>query len=122
MLNQSSERLTFTRDRLPWNSTGQLALVAVHEHDLQTLVKQLFPIEDSFDFSRVTLAPGETLSGTLHLGKYFPDLKNVLKDNSILLFWSYTVITLDDERPFERAIGGVRIGRQEGAEKVPASS
>jgi hypothetical protein len=79
-------RVTLDKYRLPWANVNSLVLVAVTGGG-RTLQRDM-PIDDPLN-QRVSLDPGESLSGAIELRKAFGGLDGMLEKDDVNLFWAY---------------------------------
>jgi hypothetical protein len=85
--SNSNKEITIHKHNLPWGSRLSLTLVAV-ELNTNTYLKQKLYIDDPSP-TKLTIKPGESISGKISLNKRFYDLDKVLKNKDIIIFWSY---------------------------------
>jgi hypothetical protein len=77
-LRYEGERpLQVSKSLLPWKNTYSLLLVAVPADAAGTPLKKSYPIDDPGP-SRVTIRPGQVLTGKIDLTRRFPDLARIL--------------------------------------------
>jgi hypothetical protein len=79
-------RVAINRDQLPW-ATRQSMVLAIVKADGQCL-ERVFPVEDGA-VGRISLEPGESLSGEVDLNGIFRGLDDAIKRSDVHLFWAY---------------------------------
>ncbi len=77
---------TFFRSLLPWGNRYSMVFVAVKPHG-QPIDLEL-PVQDPTG-DKVSLSPGASLSGDIHLNWVIRDLDRVTKQSDVHLFWAY---------------------------------
>jgi hypothetical protein len=103
--NRSASPLRLYRAQLPWHGGGHLSLAAFGDAGFDKPLEQIGVFAETFDSSIVTIAPGQSLSGTLYLGNRFRHLDDTLKRSSVTLFWSYALET-PGGGPTKQLLGG----------------
>jgi hypothetical protein len=95
---------------LPWGFRDSLLLVPVVLNRDRTRLPESYYIDDPTEKS-LTLAPGDTLVGTIYLFNRFPDLTAAAATDDVLLLWSYELRPLDGPS-LPRVSGGMVIPKQ----------
>lgn len=73
-------------NELPWGSRDSMVVVAAITGG--RCLRTMRPIEDP-PFSQTTIEPNSLLKGEIDLQTLFPDLRSVLKQSDVQLFWAY---------------------------------
>ena len=105
LTNRSGKPLTIYQHSLPWVGWYSILLTAVKTDALGTVIEKSLIIDDPGP-GRITIKPGETLTGKIPLVSRFPDLLNALKERDVIIFWSYQLEAIDAP-PFQRTGGYV---------------
>lgn len=88
--NISNKDLKILKYDLPWLSISNIVLVAVEAKIPRKLLKQYY--EESLpSIDEIIIKKGEIISGRIILSNIFPDLKNTLKKDDVIIFWSYAM-------------------------------
>jgi hypothetical protein len=103
LTSKSTEPVTLYEYSLPWKGWYSILLVAVKTDAQGTPIDKSFPIDDPGP-ARITIEPGETLTGKISLISRFPGFLEALKDWDIIVFWSYQLQPID-AAPLQR-VGG----------------
>jgi len=90
--NNSGVNIEVYKSLLPWENANSISMVAYIKNNITTEIYQVFPISDPFFSDRVIVKNGSALNGKIRLSKFFPSLNKSLKENDVLLFWSYFMI------------------------------
>lgn len=77
--------VTFDRYHLPWGNRYSMVFAAVRPNGES--VDLIFPVDDP-GLSKVSVKPGETLTGDIDLRYVIRDT-DALKKSDVLLFWAY---------------------------------
>jgi len=109
--NTTGSSLKVETSSLPWKMRSSLMLFVAEGGGMggepETMLPQFYPLE-SPGFGETRIEPGESLTGTVVLNRYFPSLKEVLKESDVVIFWSYRLKPIDSA-PFKRVAGSVVI-------------
>lgn len=88
--NTSSNALSMVKSSLPWEWRYSLWVKAFEDDAIGSPLDEAFPPADRPIQERtLTIQPGESLEGTIDLTTRFPDLDEVLKRRSVVIFWNY---------------------------------
>jgi hypothetical protein len=109
LANASDEPVTVYRHSLPWVGSSSILLVAVQTDRLGTVLAKNTPVDDPGP-EQVTIAPGETMSGTISMADQFPDFANAIKSRDVIAFWSYECTPVQGV-PLARVSGAVLFPR-----------
>jgi hypothetical protein len=104
--NHGASPLTIYRSALPWGVRDSLLLVAICLDGSKTVLEPANYIDDPSP-EQMQLVAGQKLSGTIALGRRFPDLRKCLQRRNALIFWSYELAPISDSVRFPRTSGGV---------------
>lgn len=100
LTNLSPQTVELLRAELPWENYRNIDLVLL-EKLTRTQLKQRVYIEDSVLPGSVFLKSGETLTGQVDLGLYFPKLGNALESGAVLVFWHCEISSIELNRKVE---------------------
>jgi hypothetical protein len=79
-------RITLLRYLLPWGNVNSIVLLAVTGHG--EVLQRDMPIDDPSN-QKISLDPGESVSGAIDLRKAFRGLDSTLQKDDVNLFWAY---------------------------------
>lgn len=75
-----------SRDELPWGTHDSMVIVAALAGG--RCLNRTRPVEDP-PFDKISLDPDQPLTGDIDLETFFPDIRRVLKESDVQLFWAY---------------------------------
>lgn len=102
--NISPDTLETYSYKLPWGNAYSMTLILIKENDpLDPPIKRQLIIDDPPN-GRTVILPGEIHIGKVHLPSIFPSLETILKQQNVMLFWSYRFQPLN-KPPLDR-LGG----------------
>lgn len=73
---------------LPWGIQNSLLLVAMVSSPISERIPEALYVDDPGP-GNTPISPGQQLNGTIDLVHRFPTLLTYLKDNDVIIFWSY---------------------------------
>lgn len=94
--NAGNKQLSIYKGNLPWESTQRLLLIAVTTDPEYTPLKEHVYIDDPGP-EIMTLSKDETVEGKILLKDRFPDIKQALKKNSVIVFWNYKLDIINNK-------------------------
>jgi hypothetical protein len=103
--------LVVDEQSLPWNTPRDLVIEAVQLTPAGPRLAQPVPRPRELPRAALTLHPGETVSGQVHLSARLPALAAALRESEVVLFWSHQLQS-EDHQPLPRLSGGVVIPKQ----------
>lgn len=112
LTHRSRDILTIYQHSLPWVGWYSILLTAIKTDALGTVIEKSLIIDDPGPV-RITIKPGETLTGDIPLIGRFPDLLEALRETDVIIFWSYQLKPVDAP-PFQRACGYVVLPKLSG--------
>lgn len=86
--NTTTNTIQFYSADLPWASRHSIILLLVENDASHTIVREELPVDDPVTGTQ-KIAPGDVLEGNVILPKRFPELRKVLTQREVILFWSY---------------------------------
>ena len=96
---------------LPWGIRDSLLLVAVCLDATKSVIPAVTYIDDPSP-GTLELKPGQKVQGTILLKRRFPTLPECLREKEALIFWSYQLSPIGNEKPIVRTSGGLAIRNQ----------
>jgi hypothetical protein len=116
--NTGSKEITFYAYELPWVDSDSLLVSAVRADKIQLKRSLLF---DDGDREVLSLKPGKSLNGTVLVSLYYPEIKTILKETEVVLFWTYQMV-LEDGTKLKRTSGWFSLPQlQQAPHSVPNS-
>jgi hypothetical protein len=73
-------------NELPWGTHDSMVIVAARRGG--RCLRTIRPIEDP-PFDKISVEPNTPLTGNIDLESLFPDIRDVLKESDVQLFWAY---------------------------------
>lgn len=113
LTDRSGKALTIYRHSLPWVGWYSLLLTAVRTDALGTVIEKRSVIDDPGP-GKITIKPGETLTGKISLVDRFPGILKALEDRDVIVFWSYQLNPVD-AAPCQRQSGYVLLPKLSGS-------
>jgi hypothetical protein len=86
--NVSNHTVTIEEPRLPWGQRYSVMIVAA-ERKSGSPLKEVPLIDDAFLSPKVSIKPGQSLSGSIELVYYVADIDKKLRSTDLVLFWYY---------------------------------
>jgi hypothetical protein len=86
--NVSTNPVTLEEWRLPWGQRQSVVVVAAEPKSGAPL-KEVTLIDDVFSSPKVTIKPGDSLSGDIDLTHYVADIDKKSRTTDLLVFWYY---------------------------------
>jgi hypothetical protein len=94
LTNNSTMPIIMYRSSLPWTRWICLRLCAVRARTATIVAEGPEPIQDA-GAARVVVQPKEKIRGKVSLNERFPDLDKAVKDEDVIVFWSYQPDLID---------------------------
>lgn len=107
LTNNTSDQLEMNGSLLPWGNRYSLILVAVRERKPNEQLKQKFFIDDVGP-ENVLIQPKQSLEGQIDVREFFQDVEAELAKGSVILMWSYHLVTTNKQES-SRLAGWVRL-------------
>lgn len=107
LTNNASDQLEVNGSLLPWGNRYSLILVAVRERKPNEQLKQKFFIDD-IGPENVLIQPKQSLEGQIDVREFFQDVEAELAKGSVILMWSYQLVTTNKQES-GRVAGWVRL-------------
>lgn len=115
--SHAQTRVTLSKFRLPWENRYSMILVAVTASG--RYIDRIFP-EDDPSPERISVEPGQLLTGDVNLHDFFRGLDGALKETDIQLFWAYQA---PEELGIPRWSGGwILIPQSKGQKQAPTNT
>jgi hypothetical protein len=86
--NISDTPVTLEEWRLPWGQRQSVVVVAA-ERKSGAPLKESTLIDDVFQSPKVTIKPGDSLSGEIELTHYVAEIDKKSRETDLVLFWYY---------------------------------
>lgn len=109
LTNKSPATVTTYSASLPWGNRHSIILAAIRESRPNEPLTMTVPIDDPGP-GTVDIKPSQTVQGDIDLDYFFADLPKVLKSDSVIVFWTYKLSTLD-RRESQRVGGWIRLAQ-----------
>jgi hypothetical protein len=94
--NRSQKSLSLREPDLPWGNRYSVIVLAVDRKTGDPL-KGVSPIDDSFVYPVVEIAPGKALVGYVDLPEHIDGLTRTLATRDVILFWYYQARGKDND-------------------------
>ena len=107
LTNNTANQLEVNGSFLPWNNRYSLILVAVRERKPNEQLEQKFFFDD-IGPENVLIQPKQSLEGQIDLREFFKGIESELGKGSLILLWSYQLVTTDKQES-KRLAGWVRL-------------
>ena len=104
--NTSRKPITMRESRLPWAWRYSMLLKAFEADALGTPLDEVFPIADRPVMDDFVRAPKRVLKGEIDLPSRFPQLREVLEKDDVILFWSYPLPVSGSGEDVKQRLGG----------------
>ena len=96
--NTGSEAISFFAGNLPWSRVifDGFQLFAVPMNIKNSPLHRMYSLRNPV--GKVEVLPNKQLSGSIDLNKEFPDLQQARKKSDVAIFWSYSLVAVDNQQ------------------------
>jgi hypothetical protein len=91
--NTGRHAISIREETLPWSGRNTVTL-ALADVETNTVILPEFAFSDPIS-KTVSVAPGESLEGTVSISEELPALQRLQRERDVVLFWAFRVRTAD---------------------------